>query len=304
MRILVTGGAGFIGSHTVERLLAQGYPVRVLDDFSTGHLDNLPHHSRLSIITGDIRSRRVVEEAMQGVTHVLHLAAQVSVAASVEAPVSSASINVTGFLNVLDAARAQRVRRLVYASSAAVYGMPARLPIDEDAPTAPISPYGLEKEINDRYAALYRDLYGLPTLGLRYFNVYGPRQDPNSPYSGVISIFCRRLREARPLSVFGDGLQTRDFIYVGDVARANAAALEGGLTGVCNVATGESISLRTLIKALGAVAGKQPLVSYGEARAGDIRESAADNRRLVTALRVSEFEPLRRGLSRLWASCA
>ncbi|GAB4164913.1 MAG: NAD-dependent epimerase/dehydratase family protein [Rhodocyclaceae bacterium] len=304
MCVLVTGGAGFIGSHTVERLLAQGMHVRVLDDFSTGRLDNLPHHPRLEILTGDIRDRALVEDAMHRATRVLHLAAQVSVAASVEAPLASASINVTGFLNVLEAARRHRVRRLVYASSAAVYGVPARLPIDEDAPTAPISPYGLEKEINDRYAALYRSLYGLPTLGLRYFNVYGPRQDPSSPYSGVISIFCRRLREARPLSVFGDGLQTRDFIYVGDVARANAAALEGDLTGVCNVATGESISLRTLIKALSAVSGTRPLVSYREPRAGDIRESAADNRRLVTALKVSEFEPLGDGLSRLWASVA
>lgn len=304
MYVLVTGGAGFIGSHTVELLLAQGIPVRVLDNFSSGRLDNLPHHSRLTIVTGDIREPAVVEDAMRGVTHVLHLAAQVSVAASVEAPLDSASINVTGFLNVLDAARRHRVRRLVYASSAAVYGVPARLPVDEDAPVAPISPYGLEKEINDRYAGLYRELYGLPTLGMRYFNVYGPRQDPASPYSGVISIFCRRLRESKALAVFGDGLQTRDFIYVGDVARANAAAIDGELTGVCNVATGESVTLRTLIQALTAVSGRRPLVSYREARAGDIRHSAADNRRLMDALRVADFEPLGDGLSRLWASQA
>lgn len=304
MYVLVTGGAGFIGSHTVELLLAQGIPVRVLDDFSSGRLENLPHHSRLAIVTGDIRDPAVVEDAMHGVTHVLHLAAQVSVAASVEAPLASASTNVTGFLNVLDAARRHRVRRFVYASSAAVYGVPARLPVDEEAPVAPISPYGLEKELNDRYAALYRELYGLPTLGMRYFNVYGPRQDPGSPYSGVISIFCQRLRESKALAVFGDGLQTRDFIYVGDVARANAAAIDGELTGVCNVATGESVTLRTLIQALCAVSGRRPLIRYREPRAGDIRHSAAANRRLTDALRVSDFEPLGDGLSRLWASQA
>lgn len=304
MHVLVTGGAGFIGSHTVELLLAHGAQVRVLDNFSSGRRENLHPHPRLQVIEGDIREIAQVEAAMRGVSHVLHLAAQVSVAASVEAPLDSASINVGGFLNVLECARRAPVGRFVYASSAAVYGVPVRLPLTEEAPTAPISPYGLEKEINDRYAALYRGLYGLPTLGMRYFNVYGPRQDPSSPYSGVISIFCRRMRERQPLAVHGDGLQTRDFIYVGDVARANAAALEGDLAGVCNVATGATATLRDLIAALSAVCGRQPLVSYGDPRAGDIRHSAADNRRLVASLGVAEFEALRDGLSRLWASTA
>jgi len=304
MHVLVTGGAGFIGSHTVDLLLEQGARVRVLDNFSTGKPHNLPRHGRLQVIKGDIRNISLVHAAMEGVSHVVHLAAQVSVAASVEAPVDSASINMTGFLHVLDAAYRAQVRRFVYASSAAVYGVPERLPLDEETPTSPISPYGLEKEINDRYAGLYRDLYGMPTLGLRYFNVYGPRQDPASPYSGVISIFCHRLKEKRPLAVHGDGLQTRDFIYVGDVARANLAALQGDLVGVCNVATGESVTLRTLIEALSQISGQRPLVSYGEARPGDIRYSAADNRRLVEALGVDEFEPLGDGLSRLWASNA
>jgi UDP-glucose 4-epimerase len=304
MHVLVTGGAGFIGSHTVELLLARGAQVRVLDNFSSGRRENLSPHPRLQVIEGDIRDRTAVDAAARGVTHVLHLAAQVSVAASVEAPLESASINVGGFLNVIECARRVPVRRFVYASSAAVYGVPARLPLTEEAPTAPISPYGLEKEINDRYAALYRDLYGLPTLGMRYFNVYGPRQDPSSPYSGVISIFCRRMRERQPLAVHGDGLQTRDFIYVGDVARANAAAIEGDLAGVCNVATGATVTLRDLITALSAVCGHQPLVSYGDPRSGDIRHSAADNRRLVDRLGVAEFEALSDGLSRLWASNA
>ncbi len=293
MHVLITGGAGFIGSHTTDQLLAAGARVRVLDNFSSGKRENLPSHPDLEVIASDIRDPVAVAGALAGVTHVLHLAAQVSVQASVESPAESASVNVAGFLNVLDGVRRAGIRRFVYASSAAVYGIPARLPLDESAPSLPISPYGLEKAINDQYAALFLELYGVPTLGLRYFNVFGPRQDPASPYSGVISIFTRRLRENLPLTVFGDGQQTRDFVYVGDVARANVLALGSATTGACNVATGQTITL---------LAGTRPAVQFAPARSGDIRHSAADNRRLRTELKLDRYTAVREGLQRLWAS--
>lgn len=302
MHVLVTGGAGFIGSHSVDRLLESGARVRVLDNFSSGHRENLNAHPALEIVAGDIRDRAAVDAALDGISHVLHLAAQVSVVASVEEPVDSAATNVGGFLNVLDGARRHSVTRVVYASSAAVYGVPATLPLDETSHTAPISPYGLEKSINDQYGRLYRELYGMSTLGLRYFNVFGPRQDPSSPYSGVISIFARRLGQGQGITVFGDGLQTRDFIYVGDVARANVAALQSGAAGVCNVATGRTVTLLQLVETLAAVAGVAPQVSHGESRVGDIRDSAADNARLRTELGVDAFTSLHDGLARLWAA--
>ena len=302
MHVLITGGAGFIGSHTTDQLLAAGARVRVLDNFSSGKRENLPFHPELEVIAGDIRDPAAVAGALAGVTHVLHLAAQVSVQASVESPAESASVNVAGFLNVLDGVRRAGIRRFVYASSAAVYGIPARLPLDESAPSLPISPYGLEKAINDQYAALFLELYGVPTLGLRYFNVFGPRQDPASPYSGVISIFTRRLRDNLPLTVYGDGQQTRDFVYVGDVARANVLALGSLATGACNVATGQTITLLQLIDTLAGVAGTRPAVQFAAARSGDIRPSAADNSRLRTELKLDRYTAVREGLQRLWAS--
>ncbi len=235
MHVLVTGGAGFIGSHSVEALLDAGAEVTVLDNFSAGRRANLPEHGKLRIVEGDIRDAPSVQRAMTGVDHILHLAAQVSVRASVEAPALSASHNVAGFLNIADAARRPGVLRLVYASSAAVYGAPRVLPLDEGSACEPLSPYGLEKLVNDQYAALFGRLYGTSMLGLRYFNVYGPRQDPASPYAGVISRFASRLASNEPLSVFGDGQQTRDFIFVKDVARANVAALRSKCNGVLNV---------------------------------------------------------------------
>jgi UDP-glucose 4-epimerase len=304
MHVLVTGGAGFIGSHSVDRLLESGARVRVLDNFSSGKRENLAAHPQLEIIEGDIRDKPAVDAALSGVSHVLHLAAQVSVVTSVEDPLSSAAINIGGFLNVLDGARRLGVRRMAYASSAAVYGVPLKLPLDEDAPTAPISPYGIEKSIDDQYGALYRGLYGYPSIGLRYFNVFGPRQDPSSPYSGVISIFTRRLREGGGLTLYGDGLQTRDFIYVGDVARANQAALAADASGVCNVATGRSVTLLELIRVLSRVAGVEPRVQHEQARTGDIRDSAADNGKLRSMLGITEFTSLEEGLQRFWESGA
>ncbi|MFC4158842.1 NAD-dependent epimerase/dehydratase family protein [Chitinimonas lacunae] len=297
--ILITGGAGFIGSHSAERLLAAGQAVRVFDDFSSGRRANLPSHPQLEIVTGDIRDLAAVERSMAGCSRVLHLAAQVSVRASVEAPCDSASRNLTGFLNVLDAARRLGIGRLVYASSAAVYGQPRDLPLDEQSPVQPVSPYGLEKLINDQYAALFGSLYGLSCLGLRYFNVYGPRQDPHSPYAGVLSKFTDRLRQGQGLTVFGDGEQTRDFIYVKDVAEFNHRALFSEHSGVLNVATGHSRSLNSVITVLGSILGRAPEVTLAPRPEGDIVHSASRNDALTAALGTHDFVALEQGLRRL-----
>jgi UDP-glucose 4-epimerase len=297
MNVLVTGGAGFIGSHSTEALLEHGARVRVLDNFSTGKRDNLPAHERLSVIEGDIRDRAALARAMAGITHVLHLAAQISVRASVEDPPNSCAHNVLGFVNVLDAARACGVKRAVFASSAAVYGVPARLPLDEESPLAPISPYGLEKQIDEQYGALFGELYGLSTFALRYFNVYGPRQDPTSQYAGVISKFAALIGRREPLTVFGDGEQSRDFVYVKDVARCNVAALNGDYRGACNVGTGRRVTLLELIDALAARTGVRPQVNFAAPVPGDIRHSAMVPERLRALLGYVPQTTLATGLA-------
>jgi len=299
VKVLVTGGAGFIGSHSVEALLGAGAEVVVLDDFSAGRRENLPAHARLAVIEGDIRDARAVNAAMQGASHVLHLAAQVSVRASVEDPAGSATRNVTGFLNVLDAARRLEVSRIVYASSAAVYGDPERLPLDEAAACRPSSPYGLEKLVDDQYARLFHTLYGMSVLGLRYFNIYGPRQDPASPYAGVISRFASRIAAGEPLTVFGDGGQTRDFVFVKDVARVNRLALEAGECGVLNVGTGVTSSLLDLVAALAACVRREPQVRFDPPAAGDIRHSAMNPARLRAVLGFVPDTRLVQGLQSL-----
>src|SRR3954452_7367941 len=302
MHVAVTGGAGFIGSHSVEALLAKGARVTVLDNFSTGNVGKLPRSEpRLSLIEGDIRSSTDVARALAGATHVLHLAAQVSVQASVEDPNVSCSHNVVGFLNVLDAARRLGVRRFVYASSAAVYGVPASLPLNEQSVAAPISPYGLEKWIDERYAALFDQLYDFPSLGLRYFNVYGPRQDAASPYAGVISKFAASLTSGAALRILGDGQQTRDFVFVGDVARFNMLALTTDFRGVCNVGTGQSVTLLDLIATLEQVGGRRLERRFEPAILGDIRASAMSPERMVTWFGEAPSTPLAKGLSVLLA---
>lgn len=278
MHTLVTGGAGFIGSHSVEALLTDGATVTVLDNFSAGRRANLPSaHASLNIVDGDIRDPVSVARAMSGVTHVLHLAAQISVQVSISKPVESCRDNVVGFLNVLDCARQNQVKRMVYASSAAVYGTPTTLPLDEFSPVAPISPYGLEKSIDDQYARLFRDLYGFSAIGMRYFNVYGPRQDPSSQYAGVISKFAAAIASGSTLRIFGDGGQTRDFVFVKDVARMNLRALtteSAQAAGFCNIGTGRSVTLIELVDALERCAGKRAQRKFEPPAAGDIRESA------------------------------
>jgi UDP-glucose 4-epimerase len=299
-KVLVTGGAGFIGSHTVEALLAQGVSVRVLDDLSAGRRNNLPaDHPNLVFVHGDIRDATAVDTAMLGISHCLHLAAQVSVIRSMEDPRASAERNILGFVTVLEAACKAKIRRFVYASSAAVYGDPTALPMTEDAKTAPLSPYGLEKLINEWYANLYRRVHNTSVLGLRYFNVFGPRQNPRSPYAGVIALFAERIRAGQSLKIFGDGGQTRDFIFVRDVVRANIAALRANACGVCNVATGDSISLLKLIEVLGALSGARPETKFLPPRTGDIQHSVADTSRMRNLLGITPQTQIDEGLAAL-----
>ncbi|MEY2342356.1 NAD-dependent epimerase/dehydratase family protein [Acidithiobacillus sp. IBUN Pt1247-S3] len=280
-RILVIGGAGFIGSHTVDHLLTQGYSVRVLDNFSTGRRENLPaSHPRLEVVTGDIGDSHLWANLLADIDGILHLAAQVSVQKSIENPVNSCTENIRNFVIVLELARKRGVR-VVYASSAAVYGDPQTLPLRESDPVVPISPYGLEKYSNELYAQLYEKMYGLSHLGMRYFNVYGPRQDPYSPYSGVISRFIVQMRSGQPLSIRGDGLQERDFIHVADVARANVAALFCTCSGVLNIGSGCATTIRQLGETLCDLHGSGEF-SWVPPIAGDIRHSCAD----ITAMRT------------------
>ena len=302
-RVLITGGAGFIGSHTADLLLEQGVPVRILDNLSSGFRTNLPkEHDLLEFIEGDIRDKELVNTCMQDVSHCLHLAAQVSVVASLEDPEYSAQQNIIGFLNVLDAVKNQSVERLVYASSAAVYGEPSVIPLPESAEKTQLSPYGLEKQVNEQYAELYKTLYQVSSLGHRFFNVYGPRQDPKSPYAGVIALFVDRIREAKPLTVFGDGSQTRDFIYVGDVARANVAALKSEINGACNIATGQQTSLLDLIEVLSELTGRQSEIIFDPPREGDIQHSLAVADRMNQELAITAELSLSQGLDNLLKS--
>ncbi len=300
-KVLITGGAGFIGSHTADLLMENGVAVRVLDNLSSGFRHNLPQqHPLLEFIEGDIRDKTQVNTCMQGVSHCLHLAAQVSVVASLEDPEFSAQQNIIGFVNVIEAARNHGVKRLVYASSAAIYGNPAVIPLPEDVDKKQLSPYGIEKQVNELYAELYRALYGCSSLGQRFFNVYGPRQDPKSPYAGVIALFVDRISEARPLTVFGDGEQTRDFIYVGDVARANVAALQHAeVEGACNIATGRKTSLLDLIAVLSEITGRQSEISFAPPREGDIVHSLAVPDKMNQQLGVTAHTSLKAGLEKL-----
>ncbi|HEX6852048.1 MAG TPA: NAD-dependent epimerase/dehydratase family protein, partial [Candidatus Polarisedimenticolaceae bacterium] len=283
---LVTGGGGFIGSNLVEALLARGQRVRVLDDFSTGRRENLAEAAAwaargggaFELLEGDIRDADACRRAVDGADYVLHLAAMPSVQRSVVDPVSSNAVNVAGTLNVLVAARDAKVKRVVFASSSSLYGESETLPKLESMPSAPISPYGLQKLAGETYCGLFWRLYGLPTVALRYFNVFGPRQDPGSEYSAVIPKFIRAIKAGRVPTIFGDGEQTRDFSFIDNVVAANLAACEAGETAfglAFNIACGERISLNDLVRELGGFAGRPVTPAYAPARAGDIRHSLA-----------------------------
>ncbi len=296
-KVLITGGAGFIGSHTADLLMSQGIQVKVLDNLSSGFRHNLPESNELlEFVEGDICDKQRVNECMKDVSHCLHLAAQVSVVASLEDPEFSAQQNIIGFLNVLEAVKNHKVKKLVYASSAAVYGEPSEIPLPENASKTQLSPYGLEKQVNEQYSALYHELYQVSSLGQRFFNVFGPRQDPKSPYAGVIALFVDRITSNLPLTVFGDGEQTRDFIYVGDVAQANVAALKSDTQGACNIATGFKTSLLDLISVLSDISGNQPVITHDRPREGDIQHSLAITEKMNHQLGVTAQTSLKQGL--------
>lgn len=302
---LVTGGCGFIGSHLCDALLARGNTVRILDDLSSGCLENAPPRAELR--RGDVADPHAVEAAMTGVAGCFHLAAIASVERSMRDWVGTHRTNLGGAITVFDAARQLGKGGpipVVYASSAAVYGDCADLPIRESAPTRPRSPYGADKlgcELHGRIAA---EAFGVPTIGLRLFNVYGPRQDPNSPYSGVISIFCDRLGAGWPIDIFGDGSQSRDFIFVADVVAAFLAAMERPFLSpaVYNVCSGNATSVLQLARIIGELSGGSPEIRFRPARPGDILNSRGDRSLGRDQLGLHEPAELRSGLTATLAS--
>jgi UDP-glucose 4-epimerase len=276
---LVTGGAGFIGSHLVEGLAARGVPVRVLDDFSTGLRPNLAGvRPTPEVIEGDVADPATAARAVQGVGVVFHLAALASVQKSVEAPDQTHRVCALGTLNVLDAARRAGVRRVVYAGSSSAYGIPAGDVQTEDDPLAPLSPYAAAKLSGELYAQAFSNTYGLETVRLRFFNIFGPRQRADSPYSGVIALFSDALLAGRSPTIYGDGLQSRDFTYVTDVVAALLRAAEApGVSGkVYNIGTGHSVTVLDLVAALNRQLGTQVTPRHAPPRAGDVRHSRAD----------------------------
>lgn len=301
--VLITGGAGFIGSHLTDALLAKGHAVRILDDLSTGKHSNLPlDNPRVELIVGDVADAALVAQAMAGCSAVAHLAAVASVQASVDDPVRTHQSNFIGTLNVCEAMRQTGVKRVLFASSAAVYGNNGEgESIDEDTPKAPLTPYAVDKLASEQYFDFYHRQHGLEPVIFRFFNIYGPRQDPSSPYSGVISIFSERALKGLPITVFGDGEQTRDFVYVEDLVDLLVQAIEMPQVevGAVNVGWNQATTLKQMLEALEAVVGNLPPVSYGPARSGDIRHSRANNRRLLERFTTSEQTPMRVGLARL-----
>jgi UDP-glucose 4-epimerase len=288
---LVTGGAGFIGSHVVEALVRQGRRVRVFDDFSTGLRANLAHvHPLPEMIEGDVADAAVVQRAVEGVGVIFHLAALASVQRSVEAPADTHRVCASGTLNLLDAARRAGLRRVVYAGSSSAYGIPAGDVQKEDDPLAPLSPYAAAKLAGEFYAQSFTAAFGLETVRLRFFNIFGPRQRADSPYSGVIALFAAALSTGRTPTIFGDGLQTRDFTFVTDVVQALTRAAEvPGISGrVYNIGTSRGTSLLDLVAALNRQLGTNITPHHAPPRAGDVRHSCAD---ISLARRELGYEP-------------
>ena len=288
---LVTGGAGFIGSHLCEELARRGHAVRVADSLITGKRSNLEHVPDVEFLEGDLADPPFAQRAVAGVDYVLHQAAIPSVPRSVKDPIASNRANVDATLNVLVAARDAGVRRVVFAGSSSAYGNTPVLPKREDMPTNPLSPYALQKVVGEQYLQMFTRLYGLETVSIRYFNVFGPRQDPSSPYSGVISVFATALLERRSPKIYGDGEQTRDFTYVANVVDGVLRACEApDASGeVINVATGGRISLNDLFRAMRDITGGTVEPTYAESRAGDVRDSQAD---IAKAKRILGYQPL------------
>ena len=287
---LVTGGAGFIGSHLTEELVRRGERVRVVDSLVTGKRENLAHIRGVEFVEGDLAELETARRAAEGADFVLHQAAIPSVPRSVQDPLTSHRANIDGTLNLLIAARDARVKRVVYAGSSSAYGDTPTLPKSETMATAPLSPYALQKLVGEQYCQMFTRLYGLETVTTRYFNVFGPRQDPSSPYSGVISLFISALCEGRPPVIYGDGEQTRDFTYVANVVDGVLrACLAPAVSGeVINVATGGRVSINLLFRSVRDLVGGRVDPVYSSARAGDVRDSQAD---IEKAKRLLEYQP-------------
>ena len=298
---LVTGGAGFIGSHLVEGLLARDYKVRVLDNFSTGRRENLASVlTEIELLEGSVANLTTARSAMRNVDVVFHEAALPSVPRSVKNPLESNEVNITGTLNILLAARDAGVKRVVYAASSAAYGNQPTLPKVETMTPDPLSPYAIGKLAGEMYARAFTQLYGLSTVSLRYFNVFGPRQDPTTQYAGVIAKFMTCALESKPYPVYGDGEQSRDFTYVENVVNANILAAERPIEGapLINIAYGERTTLNQIIKILNELTGQKLAADYEPERAGDVRHSHAD---VTLAGKLIGYEPmvnLREGLKR------
>ena len=297
---LVTGGAGFIGSHLSEELVRRGHMVRVVDSLVTGKRTNLRHVSGVDFIEGDLADIEVARAAVEGCDYVLHQAAIPSVPRSVTDPIASNRANVDATLNTLVAARDAGVRRLVFAGSSSAYGDTPVLPKHEGMPSNPLSPYALQKVVGEQYLQMFTRLYGFDSVSIRYFNVFGPRQDPSSPYSGVISVFAAALLEGRAPTIYGDGEQTRDFTYVANVVDGVLRACEARNAGgqVINVATGTRISLNQLFYAMRQLIGGNLEPVYAKPRQGDVRDSQADIRKAKEWLGYAPTVSFEEGLSR------
>ena len=297
---LVTGGAGFIGSHLTEELLRRGEQVRVVDSLITGHRHNLAHLSGIDFLEGDLADLSVAKRAVQGIEYVLHQAAIPSVPRSVDDPITSNRANIDSTLKVLVAARDAGVKRVVYAGSSSAYGNTPTLPKQEDMPANPLSPYALQKLVGEQYMQMFTALYGLETVTIRYFNVFGPRQDPSSPYSGVISVFAKALLNNSAPTIYGDGEQTRDFTFVANVVDGVLKAVKApGASGhVINVATGSRISLNRLFTSMRDMIGSRVEAKYGPTRAGDVKDSIADIAKAGTLLGYEPTVSLEEGLKK------
>jgi nucleoside-diphosphate-sugar epimerase len=301
MRYLVTGGAGFIGSNTVDELVRRGHSVVVLDDLSSGKEDNLAEiRNKITFIKGNITDIEVVRKAMHEAEYVIHLAARTSVPRSVKDPIETNRINIDGTLNVLVAAKELKAKRVVFAASSSAYGETPTLPKVETMQPVPISPYGVTKYVGELYGQTFLKCYGLEHVSLRYFNIFGPRQDPSSPYSGVLAKFCTAFLEETEPVIFGDGEQSRDFTYVENAVQANLLACEAPNAAgkVFNIGTGGRFTLNETVNLLGKISGKSLKPKYESPRDGDIRDSQAD---ISQAKQYLEYDPqvgFEEGLSR------
>ena len=299
--ILVTGGAGFIASHIVDRLAPENN-VFVLDNLFTGQMSNLERvKDRITFVEGDIRDRETVNEVVSRVDYIFHLAAHVGNIRSLKDPYFDMEVNVVGMINLLEACRKSEVKRLVYSSSGAIFGEAKYLPIDEDHPLNPESPYAVSKLAAEKYAFAYHKVYGIPTVTVRYFNAYGPRQD-SSEYANAVSIFLSLTKEGKPVTIFGNGEQTRDFIFIDDIIRANilAATRPAAAGEIFNISSGEVHDIKQLIDLIAKVSGKEVLFSHADFRAGEVRHSKANIDKARKLLGFSPQTDLEEGLRQTW----